>query len=152
MSTAQARPARQGGPPGQPALCHRQRAAIRTEGPRDRDTPVRFGQNGRVAKRRDPAPLADLLGQVLGRVAADTGSAAAIQPVWSQVVGPVVARHAWCARLTQGTLAVACDSGQWRDELALQTAELLGRLRARLGSSAPERLTFELGQPPGERA
>lgn len=88
--------------------------------------------------------MSELLGQVLGRVATDTGSAGALEPVWRQVVGPVVSRHTRCAQLAQGALTVACDSAHWRDELSARAGELLERLRAAVGPAAPHALVFRL--------
>ena len=97
-----------------------------------------------VATARGPRRAGELLGQVLGHVARDTGSAAALEPVWRSVVGELVAGHARCHELRGETLAIRCDAAQWRDELVARQAELLAKLRAGLGNTGPSRLVFEL--------
>lgn len=89
-------------------------------------------------------PLSELLGPVLGRVSADTGSLRALEPVWRQVVGELAGKHTWPARLEGRTLVVACDGPAWRDVLVQEQAAVLSKLRAALGESTVTRLVFEV--------
>jgi hypothetical protein len=75
---------------------------------------------------------------------------------WPETVGADVARNAWPARLARdGTVHVATSSSTWAFELSQLAPDILERLRARLGESAPRALRFAPGQlpePAAERA
>jgi predicted nucleic acid-binding Zn ribbon protein len=59
---------------------------------------------------------------------------AAVQRVWEQAVGGVVAAHAMPTGERDGTLVVTCESAVWAQELDLMGPELAGRLNAALGA------------------
>jgi hypothetical protein len=68
---------------------------------------------------------------------------------WPGSVGEAIARNAWPARLGRdGTLHVATSSAAWAFELAQLEGELLSRLRASAGETAPPRLRFAVGRLP----
>lgn len=90
-----------------------------------------------------PRATGDLLGTILGAVSRDTGSAAVLDPVWRQVVGPSLSASSKPARWMGTTLVIACTSRAWASELRRQQAEFLGRLQGRLGKKTVEALVFE---------
>jgi predicted nucleic acid-binding Zn ribbon protein len=92
--------------------------------------------------RRDFQALKELLPGVLSRLAREGGSARALQALWEEVAGPVIARHATPIAWKDRTLVIAV-SAAWKKELEGQRAALLDGLRARLKDSAPSSLTFQ---------
>ena len=84
----------------------------------------------------------------------------AILRAWPAAVGAENARRAWPARLGRdGTLLVHATDSIWAYQLGMLATEILERLRAELGESAPARLKFVPGPVPtppaartGERA
>jgi len=89
-------------------------------------------------------PLWELMGPVLGRVSADTGSIRALEPVWRQAVGELASKHTRPARLEGRALVVVCDGPAWRDVLVQEQAAVLARLHAALGAPTVARLVFEV--------
>lgn len=78
-----------------------------------------------------------------------SGAMPAVLEAWVAVVGETVARNAWPARIARdGTLHVATASSSWALELAQLELEILSRLRAALGETAPPRLRFAPGLLP----
>jgi predicted nucleic acid-binding Zn ribbon protein len=84
-----------------------------------------------VVGRRAPAPDPEL---------------AAVRERWPAVVGETVARHAVPARMSAGSLVVACSSSAWSSELTMLAPAIGERLRAELGR--PLELRFEVGEMP----
>jgi hypothetical protein len=84
-----------------------------------------------VVGRRGPAPDPEL---------------AEVRERWPAVVGEAVARHAVPARMSAGTLVVACSSSAWSSELTMLAPAVRERLRAELGR--PVELRFEVGEVP----
>lgn len=77
------------------------------------------------------------------------GAMADVVGAWPEAVGEAIARNAWPARLARdGTLHVATSSSAWSFELAHLAPELLARLAANLGESAPKALKFAPGRLP----
>ena len=73
----------------------------------------------------------------------------AVLAVWTEVVGETVARNAFPLRVARdGTLQVATTSSTWAFELDRLAPEILEKLTARLGSSAPPKLRFAVGPVP----
>ncbi|WP_410967473.1 DciA family protein, partial [Salmonella sp. SAL4456] len=68
------------------------------------DRGVAFADDGPVMKS-----LADMMGAVLKQ----TGSAAAIAPIWARVVGDVVSKHTRPLRWEGKTLVIRCDADAW---------------------------------------
>lgn len=87
--------------------------------------------------------LKDTLGEVLARVAQDTGAARLLIPLWVQVVGTTVAKHARPIGLEGGVLTVRCDSPAWRDALAGEREDILLRLQGALGVAKVQSIVFE---------
>ena len=73
----------------------------------------------------------------------------AILRAWPAAVGAENARRAWPARLGRdGTLLVHATDSIWAYQLGMLAAEILTRLQAELGESAPARLKFVPGPVP----
>jgi hypothetical protein len=74
---------------------------------------------------------------------------AAVTSIWQEVVGEAISRRAWPLRVARDrTLHVATESATWAHELDLLSAEILERLRDRLGADAPAGLRFAVGPIP----
>jgi predicted nucleic acid-binding Zn ribbon protein len=85
--------------------------------------------------------LADMMGAVLKQ----TGSAAALTPVWGRVVGEVLARHTRPVRWEGSTLVVRCSDTTWKTALEPERPSLVKKLNAALGEGAVSALMFEVG-------
>lgn len=70
---------------------------------------------------------------------------------WSEVVGPLIARHAWPRRLRRGVLLVAVDGPEWLHELRYLEREICTALNARLPRPTVRELLLVLATdtPPG---
>lgn len=88
--------------------------------------------------------LGELMGSVLGKVSRDTGSLAALGPVWRQAVGDLAARHTRPVRIDRGTLVVLCDGPAWREVLVQEQAAVLEKLKAALGEATVTGLVIEV--------
>lgn len=65
---------------------------------------------------------------------------------FADAVGPRLAREATVkGGLRDGRLLVVASSQQWKDQLLALEPEILGALRARLGTSAPTGLSIHVG-------
>ncbi len=104
----------------------------------NRDTGVSFIDDGAMKS------LAEMMGPALAGLARRTGSAAALQPIWAQVVGPVIAPHATPARFEGATLVIRCDAEAWRAALSAEGATLTRRLNAALTEAPVQALVFEV--------
>jgi predicted nucleic acid-binding Zn ribbon protein len=92
-----------------------------------------------MSRRRAPRPAAGALRAALERAAPKTRLAAA-QAVWAEMVGERVAAVAQPTSEREGALVVSCSDPVWAQELDLMQAQLLDRLRERLGEQAPQSL------------
>lgn len=68
------------------------------------------------------------------------GGLAAVQAVWPDAVGEVVAREATPTAEREGVLTVSCRSATWASDLDLLAPELIEQLNARLGDGRIVRL------------
>lgn len=92
--------------------------------------------------------LGDTLRGELSRLGPE-GGMSDVLAVWSEAVGPMVAANAWPARIARdGTLHVNTSSSAWAFELGQLSPEILGRLREKLGDTAPKALRFAVGHLP----
>lgn len=74
---------------------------------------------------------------------------AAAVAAFSEAVGPILAREASVRGvLKDGRLLVVASSASWAAQLAALEADIVARLRERLGPSAPSGLSVHVG-PPG---
>jgi hypothetical protein len=77
------------------------------------------------------------------------GGMTEVVAAWPEVVGEVVARNAWPARLGRdGTLHVSTSSSAWAFELAQLELEVAARLAHVLGEDEPRRIRFAPGRLP----
>jgi len=53
----------------------------------------------------------------------------AVRQVWSEIVGPQAAEHAWPKLFASGTLTIATDHPAWATELRLLASDVLKRLQ-----------------------
>jgi predicted nucleic acid-binding Zn ribbon protein len=67
---------------------------------------------------------------------------AAAQAAWTETVGERIAAAAQPVSEREGALLVECTDPVWAQELDLMQADLLARLRERLGEAAPEAIRF----------
>jgi hypothetical protein len=83
----------------------------------------------------------------------DAGALAEVTRVWPHVVGDAIARAAWPQRIARdGTLLVATTSSSWAFELGLLGEEILRKLAAAAGPSAPAAVRFSPGPVPAPPA
>jgi predicted nucleic acid-binding Zn ribbon protein len=68
----------------------------------------------------------------------------AVQSEWEAAVGSSVAAVAQPVSEREGEVVVGCSDSVWAQELDLMQAQLLERLRERLGEQAPTRLRFRV--------
>ena len=85
--------------------------------------------------------FADMMGSVLKQ----TGSAAAMNPIWARVVGEVVARHTRPVRWEGKALVIRCDGEAWLKALEPERASLSRKLAAAVGDSAVSSIILEVG-------
>ncbi|HET7054090.1 MAG TPA: DUF721 domain-containing protein [Solirubrobacterales bacterium] len=96
-----------------------------------------------MSRRSAPRPAAGALRAALERAAPETGLAA-VQSVWTEVVGERVAAAATPVSERAGEITVACLDAVWAQELDLMQERLLQGLRERLGPAAPKNLRFRV--------
>lgn len=100
----------------------------------------------RVTKR-EPTSTRTLLPSVLTRLARDSGTARALQPVWDQAVGVVIARCSRPLALHGKALTVGVTTPSWAEELRKREPELLARLAEHLGLGAVEHISLRVEHP-----
>ena len=96
-----------------------------------------------MTRRRAPRPASTAFQAALQRVAPKT-RLAAVQSVWTEVVGERLAAVAQPVSERDGAVTVVCADPVWTEELDLMGAQLEGALRERLGEAAPAALGFRL--------
>lgn len=98
-----------------------------------RRPPAGAGQGDRRLDAALDAYLADQGWGELSRLAT-------IERVWTEVAGAEVAAHVRPLRVLGPTLVVGVDRAIWASQLNFLAPQLLERLAAQLGESAPKRL------------
>ena len=88
-------------------------------------------------RRRDPRPAAVAVAALAESLAPQT-LLAAVQRVWEQAVGEIVAAQAEPTGERAGVLVVTCASAVWAQELDLMAPDLVARLNGLL-DGAPVR-------------
>jgi predicted nucleic acid-binding Zn ribbon protein len=86
-------------------------------------------------RRTQPRPLSHAVAALADRLAPQT-TLAAVQRVWPDAVGEVIAAQADPTGERAGVLAVSCSSAVWAQELDLMGPELVGRINAALGADS----------------
>lgn len=90
--------------------------------------------NEESMSRRDPKPLAEVLGKVLRRMkVSDETSAIGLFAGWRSIVGDTIADHVVPKRLEKRRLVVEVDDPAWATQLKFLEAQLLTTLRERAG-------------------
>ncbi|MEX0993133.1 MAG: DUF721 domain-containing protein [Solirubrobacterales bacterium] len=87
-----------------------------------------------MTRQRGPRPLTPALARLRAGLAPAT-ALAAVQEVWSEAVGPEIAREAQPASERRSSIVVECDSATWAAELEMMAPELLERLNEALPES-----------------
>lgn len=95
------------------------------------DSPVTFGAMKSFA-------------QMMGTVLKQTGSAGALMPIWTQLVGEVVAKHTRPVRWEGQTLIIRCDADAWRQALEAERSSLAKKLASALGETAVPNIVLEV--------
>jgi len=99
-------------------------------------------------RRLAPRPLSAALESVVGE-SRPAGLLAAVQSLWPEVAGAVVAAAATPSSERDRTVTVECESGVWAHELELLAPDLTSRLNERLEQAGEparvERLRFVVG-------
>ena len=101
-----------------------------------------------MSRRRAPRPAESALRAAL-ELAAPKTRLAAVQAVWAEAVGEHVAAAAQPVAEREEKVIVACSDPVWVQELDLMQAQLLTRLRERLGEQAPRALQFRVKESAG---
>jgi len=96
-----------------------------------------------VSHRRAPRPASSAFRAALGRAAPKT-PLAGLQLAWAEVVGEQIAAVSRPVSERSGEATIACVDSVWAQELDLMQAELIERLRSRLGEAAPRALKFRV--------
>lgn len=96
-----------------------------------------------MSRRRAPRQASEAFRAARELVAPQTGLAS-VQGAWAEAVGPQLAAVANPVSERAGTLTIEVTDSVWAQELDLMQEQLLERLRAVLGESAPKALKFRL--------
>lgn len=96
-----------------------------------------------MSSRRAPRPASVALRTALARSSPKT-PLAALQAAWAEVVGERIAAVATPVSARGGEATVVCADSVWAQELDLMQAQLLERLRERLGEQCPQRFRFRV--------
>lgn len=65
---------------------------------------------------------------------------------WREIVGPVIAIHAWPERIRGKKLTVIVDSSAWMQQLTMLKPELVAKVNARLGEGCVAAISLRLGE------
>lgn len=103
----------------------------------------------RSVARRDFDSVKDLLPQVLGRLARESGRAGHLAAVWEDAVGAHIAQNARPLTVEGDVLVLTVTSARWAHELQARAPELCERLTGKLGDGIVKRLEFRLQAPHG---
>jgi predicted nucleic acid-binding Zn ribbon protein len=96
-----------------------------------------------MSRRSAPRQASTALRAALEQAAPKT-PLAALQAAWSEVVGERIAAVASPVSERGGEVTVECSDSVWAQELDLMQAQLIGRLRDKLGERAPKSLRFRV--------
>jgi predicted nucleic acid-binding Zn ribbon protein len=99
--------------------------------------------------RRGPRAMGSAFDSLRDELAPDT-VLAAVQRVWPDAVGDVIAAEATPVSERGGVVTVSCSASVWAQELDLMSATLVERLNERLRRGRVERLRC-VAVPPSER-
>jgi predicted nucleic acid-binding Zn ribbon protein len=109
----------------------------------------RAAPTGRRTSRDDPAPVSDLIGDLVRERGWDERlSVQRVFTDWPAIVGPDVAAHSSVESFDDGVLSVRADSTSWAKELQLLAPGLVRRLNAELGQDSVLRVDIRGPQAP----
>ncbi len=86
-------------------------------------------------RRRTPRPVSLSIDALAQRLEPAT-ALGAVQRVWKDTVGDVIAAEAEPTREREGVVTVSCRAAVWAQELDLMGPELVARINAALGHEA----------------
>lgn len=97
-------------------------------------------------KKRQPAPLGDVVGAFLKHSKLDTRvEAASVVPEWELLVGKQIAKVTKPISVTaDGTLFVAVKTNAWMTELSLMEPQILRALNAKAGRARVRKIRLQL--------
>lgn len=84
-------------------------------------------------------PLKDLIPEALGELTVSSKDVRHLSIAWTELAGPLVARHCQPSSIEDGHLTITCDSESWCEALAHGQPELRKKLQEELGF---ERISF----------
>jgi predicted nucleic acid-binding Zn ribbon protein len=93
---------------------------------------------------REPPSIRSLLPALLGRLAREGGPASALQPVWADLVGAVLAAHSRPTALEGGVLVVTARDALWAGALEAQSRAVVARLAEKHPGLGVQRLEVRL--------
>jgi predicted nucleic acid-binding Zn ribbon protein len=94
-----------------------------------------------LRKRRVPRQAGGAVSALVEGLAPASGLAA-LQRVWPEAVGEVIAAQAHPSAEREGVVTVTCSSSVWAHELTLMGPDLAGRLNGALGAENVRELRF----------
>jgi predicted nucleic acid-binding Zn ribbon protein len=94
-----------------------------------------------MRNRRVPRPAGGAVAALIDGLAPASGLAA-LQRVWPEAVGDVIAAQAHPTAERAGVVTVTCSSSVWAQELTLMGPDLTGRLNGALGAEIVRELRF----------
>ena len=97
-------------------------------------------------RRTQPRPLSHAVAALADRLAPQT-TLAAVQRVWPDAVGEVIAAQAEPTGERGGVLTVTCSSAVWAQELDLLSERVIEGLNEALGRPAVRRLRPQAAPP-----
>jgi len=103
-----------------------------------------------MRSRRVPRPAAGAVAALVDGLAPASGLAA-LQRVWPDAVGEVIAAQAHPTAERAGVVTVTCSSSVWAQELTLMGPDLTVRLNGALGAEIVSELRFRAA-PAGQWA
>lgn len=92
-----------------------------------------------MKRRSSPRTLADAMHELIERAQPPSGLGA-VQRIWREAVGEVIAQEAKPSAERDGVLTVSCRSAAWASDLDLLSPELIEKLNSRLGEGRIVRL------------
>ncbi|HTS83364.1 MAG TPA: DUF721 domain-containing protein [Myxococcaceae bacterium] len=97
---------------------------------------------------REPASLAALLPDVLGRLAREGHGTGALGALWSRIQGAVIGAQSRPVELEDGVLRVEVSGATWRATLQAQEAVLRERWNSAVRSAPVRSIEFRLAPRP----
>lgn len=117
--------------------------------------PTALSADDTAVARRDLDSVKELLPQLLGKLARESGRARHLAAVWEDAVGAQIAQNARPLIVEGDALVLTVTSARWAHELEARAPALCARLTERLGDGIVTRLVFRFEEstvtPEGRR-